>query len=91
VLVEIAVAGVNFFHWALGEWSSERFVVELRFGLGMALFGCLRAPLRLRMRRDLRTMTGELSRLQAQEPDAACYMEGVEKETWPIAHPSKIL
>jgi AcrR family transcriptional regulator len=73
------------FHWASGEWSSERFVVELRFGFGMALLGCLRAPLRLRMQRELRAMTGELSRLQAQGSDAECRNGGAKKQAAPIA------
>jgi hypothetical protein len=43
------------------------------------------------MRRDLRAMTGDLSRLQAQGGDIECPIGSAEKEAWPIADPIKIL
>lgn len=55
-----------FFHWATGEWSSERVTAELRFGFGMALLGALRAPLRSDLRKALKAAVPELQRMRDQ-------------------------
>ncbi len=78
-------------HWASGEWSSERFVVELRFGLGMALLGCLRAPLRARLRRELRAITPALAKVQAMEVASSAAAQKSESCGAPVAEAPEIL
>lgn len=55
-----------FFHWATGEWSSERLTAELRFGFGMALLGALRPPLRSELRKALKAAVPQIQQMREQ-------------------------